>query len=92
MDKGVIAQYIIKKSKSQKDKREMHLIEDIEEAREELKNLRQYFDTVNDPRLVDYAIYMEEAAKAKYDYLLNKAKKNKLRTTNSSVVRKLNVG
>lgn len=92
MDKGVIAQYIIKKSKSQKDKKEMHLLEDIEKARWELENFRRYFDTVKDPRLVDYAIYMEEAAKAKYVYLLNKAKKDGLRINNSSILRRLNVG
>lgn len=92
MNKGVIAQYIIKKSKLQRNDGDFKLLEDIEMARKELENFRLYFDNVKDPRLVDYAIYMEEAAKAKYIYLLNKAKKNGLKVNGSNVLRKVKVG
>lgn len=92
MNKNILARYIIKKSKSQKSQKQLRLLEDIEESRKKLENFREYFNSVKDPNLVDYAIYMEEAAKAKYVYLLNKARKSGLRVDNSSVLRKLNIG
>lgn len=53
-----------------------NIIAAIEEARIELNNARQYFDTVNEPNLIDYAIYMEQAAKAKYAFLLAEARRH----------------
>ncbi|MDF2883517.1 MAG: hypothetical protein K0R54_4074 [Clostridiaceae bacterium] len=55
------------------------LINDIEEARKNLECARMYFDLVKEPRLVDYAIYTEEAAKAKYVYLILKAREEKVK-------------
>lgn len=55
------------------------LINDIEEARKNLVCARMYFDSVKEPRLVDYAIYTEEAAKAKYVYLILKAREKKVK-------------
>ncbi|AWI07520.1 YaaL family protein [Clostridium drakei] len=64
----------------------------IDKAREDLKNAVEYFELVNDPRLVDYAIYMEEAAKAKYAYLLNEAKKSNLKVISSDILKEVKVG
>lgn len=50
------------------------IIKSIEEAKEELSRARQYFELVSNPNLVDYAIYMEQAAKSRYSYLLAEAK------------------
>lgn len=47
----------------------------IEEARHEWKQCSEYFDVVSDPKLIDYAIYKEAAAKSRYVYLLMQAKK-----------------
>ncbi|MFL0251438.1 DUF2508 family protein [Clostridium neuense] len=47
----------------------------IEEARHEWKQCSEYFDVVSDPKLIDYAIYKEAAAKSRYMYLLMQAKK-----------------
>jgi hypothetical protein len=47
----------------------------IEEARHEWKQCTEYFDVVSDPKLIDYAIYKEAAAKSRYVYLLMQAKK-----------------
>ncbi|HBS60541.1 MAG TPA: DUF2508 domain-containing protein, partial [Firmicutes bacterium] len=41
-------------------------------------NSQAYFETVTDPDLVDHAIFMMEAAKKRYTYLLKKAKETGL--------------
>lgn len=51
------------------------LQERIEEARQEWVVAQQYFNTVTEPELIDYASYMIRAAETKYTYLLNKAKR-----------------
>ena len=75
MNKYNIVRHLIAKN-SKNMVRQKKLLNDIEKARQELERCRIYFDSVKDPYLVDYAIYMEEAAKSKYMYLLNKVKKN----------------
>lgn len=72
MDKLGIIEYLSKKLKYSEEQKE--LIKAIEEAREELTTARQYFESVSDPQLVDYAIYKEQAAKARFTYLLKQAK------------------
>ncbi|MBC2582852.1 YaaL family protein [Clostridium sp. DJ247] len=90
MDKGKIARYLAKGSKYTAEQK--RLLNAVEKAREELNIAREYFNTVDDPRLVDYAIYTEEAAKAKYMYLLNEAKKNGLKVDGNNILKELNVG
>lgn len=64
----------IKYNLDQKD-----IIAAIEEARKELQVCRDYFELVNEPVLIDYAIYKEAAARARYIYLLAEAKKLNIR-------------
>lgn len=90
MDKSIIASLITKKSRHTAEQKK--LLNAIEKAREDLKVAREYFNAVNDPRLVDYAIYREEAAKARYMFLLNEAKKNELKVECSNSIEDLNVG
>lgn len=90
MDKSIIASLITKKSRHTTEQKK--LLNAIEKAREDLKVAREYFNAVNDPRLVDYAIYREEAAKARYMFLLNEAKKNELKVECSNSIEDLNVG
>lgn len=53
------------------------LLEEIKEAIDELESVRQYFDSVNEPELIDYAIYREKAAITRLSYLLRVAKDEK---------------
>lgn len=50
------------------------IIKGIEEAKCEWEIAKEYFQLVSDPRLVDYAIYREDEAKAKYIYFLLQAR------------------
>lgn len=75
MNRENIFRFLLMRSKKY-TKKQRKLLNDIEKSREEINRCSIYFDTVNEPHLVDYAIHMEEAAKAKYMYLLNQAKKN----------------
>ena len=56
-------------------KKDPTLIEEIERAQKEWQEARRYFNIVSEPELVDYATYKIEAARVKYMYLLNKAKR-----------------
>ncbi|KXS45815.1 MULTISPECIES: YaaL family protein [unclassified Candidatus Frackibacter] len=50
--------------------------EELEDARQEWLEAREYFETVNDPDLIDYAIYSLEAAEARYNYLLKEVRRS----------------
>ena len=65
-----------------------YIIAAIEEARKELQACRDYFDLVNEPVLVDYAIYKEAAAKSRYIYLLAQAKKLNIKVDGFNVYTK----
>ena len=47
---------------------------EIEKARRQWINSHKYFHSVSDPELIDHASYKIQAARAKYMYLLNKAR------------------
>lgn len=49
--------------------------EDVKRAYAEMKAAENYFDNVDDPDLIDFAIYDLEAAKKKYAYMLKKARR-----------------
>lgn len=90
MEKNTIVNYLTKKTQYTVEQKK--LLNAIDKAREDLKIAREYFNVVNDPRLVDYAIYTEEAAKAKYAYLLNEAKNNGLKVYGDNLLQDLSVG
>lgn len=54
---------------------EASLPEAVEKARQDWVYAKQYFNSVTEPELLDYAIYMIKATEVKYIYLLRKAKK-----------------
>ncbi|GAA0731254.1 YaaL family protein [Clostridium malenominatum] len=58
---------------------EKRLINSIADAISEIKKAREYFEMFKEPHLIDYAIYLEEAAKARYTYLLNEAKDKEIK-------------
>ncbi|QQY79862.1 uncharacterized protein DUF2508 [Keratinibaculum paraultunense] len=57
---------------------EEKVLESLKEAHSEWKNKEKYFQSVNEPELIDYAIYEMEASKIKYMYLLKKIKEMNL--------------
>lgn len=52
------------------------ILKEMNEAVIELEAAESMFNFVNDPNLIDAAIYREEAAKKKVDYILSIAKQN----------------
>lgn len=67
------------------------IINAIENARVELELAREFFECANDPLLVDYAIFLEQAAKSKYAYFLSVAKQNGI-TAGKYSIKITNVG
>lgn len=88
MNRKFIIDYLSKNIKYSEEQRQ--IIKSIEEAREELNRARQYFELVSEPGLVDYAIYMEQAAKSRYSYLLVEAKKKGVELDASYMLTELN--
>ena len=50
------------------------VLEEIQESIREMEAAESMFNSVDDPKLIEAAIYREEAAKKKFDYLLYVAK------------------
>ncbi|HEY8343891.1 MAG TPA: DUF2508 family protein [Bacillota bacterium] len=50
----------------------------VEEARQEWKSAREYFNTVTEPDLIDHAIYALEAAEKRFVYLLKKIREEQV--------------
>lgn len=63
--------------KSCKNNDNSKLLEEIKLAIDELEGIRKYFDCVDEPELIDYAIYREKAAITRLSYLLRVAKKTR---------------
>ncbi len=58
-----------------KDKRDINHIDDVEEIKkavEEMDQARSIYSQVDDPEMVDWAVYSLTAAEKRYDYLLKK--------------------
>jgi hypothetical protein len=51
------------------------LVDGIEQARREWHSAQAYYDAVSDTDLVDYAVYLMQAAEKKYTYLLKQARR-----------------
>jgi len=68
---------IILLDKNSAPTKEEELREIIEQARLEWKRAEDFFNWVEDPELVDHAVYALEAAEKKYIYLLKKARKRR---------------
>ncbi|WP_297713223.1 DUF2508 family protein [Clostridium sp.] len=50
------------------------ILKEIQESIKEMQVAESMFNSVDDPNLIEAAIYREEAAKKKFDYLLSIAK------------------
>lgn len=56
-----------------------NIIKEIQETIIEIEVAESMFNSVDDPKLIEAAIYREEAAKKKFDYLLSIAKEQNSR-------------
>lgn len=50
------------------------LLDEMEEAKKEINAARSMFDNVSDEALIEVAIYSENVARKRYDYLLSIAR------------------
>jgi hypothetical protein len=67
----------VKTLKADSNSEVIQLIEEIKKTLNELENIRNYFDAVSEPDLVDYAIYREKAEMVRLSHLLKIARDNK---------------
>ena len=82
MNKNVILDLLLRnteKSKKEYSEEDLALLNNIKETISEMEVARALFDYVSDPKLVELAIYAEDTARTRYDYLLSVAKSRDLR-------------
>lgn len=76
MNKNFILKFLM--GKIDYSKEDQDIIDDIEDAKLEMKVASCMFEDVSDPRLIELAIYSQEVAKKRYEYLLNLAKQREI--------------
>lgn len=89
MDKDKILEYVVNSMDS--SGQELQLLMAIEDAVNQINIAREFFETVSEPKLIDYAIYMEQAAKARYEFLLTEAKRLNLKTRHENILAEVKV-
>lgn len=62
------------------------LLDAVKTAKQELESIQMYFDCVDDPDLIEYAIYQEYAMRLKCSYLVKQAKQKNIKSLNFTVV------
>lgn len=84
MNKRNIVEYLMYKT----DTVNMYekLLEDMEIAKMEINAARSMFNNVNDDDLIEVAIYSENVARKRYDYLLSIARKKGIRVGTDYIV------
>jgi hypothetical protein len=84
MNKKNIVEYLMNKD----DNSDMYakLMEDMEMAKMEINVARSMFNNVNDDKLIEVAIYSENVARKRYDYLLSLARERGISVGNNYVV------
>ena len=76
MNKKNIVDNVLSKMKLSFEDKE--IIRALEAAKIEWENAEKYFQYVKDPQLVDYAIYLQNAASVRYMHLIRLAKSNNI--------------
>ena len=74
MDIKNVLSLILVKYYNNDDRISDKVLEEIQESIREMEAAESMFNSVDDPKLIEAAIYREEAAKRKFDYLLSVAK------------------
>ena len=69
------------KKRIKKDIEKDNIIKEIKRAQNDVVTAEKFFQFVNEPELVDVAIYNLETKKSKYRYLINVAKQKGIRTS-----------
>ena len=69
------------KKRIKKDIEKENIIKEIKRAQNDIVTAEKFFQFVNEPELVDVAIYNLETKKSKYRYLINVAKQKGIRTS-----------
>lgn len=77
MNKKAILDFILLRYEND-DKISKEIIEDIKATIMEMEIAQSMFNSVSDPKLVEAAIYREEAAKRKFEYLISLAKEKRI--------------
>lgn len=72
MKKQFLSNYIKWKEPVTEERR---ILDEIEQAKAEIEIAASIFQNVGDPLLIELAIYTEKAAKKRYSYLIELAKK-----------------
>lgn len=65
------------------------IINAIEMAKIEWENAERYFQFVKEPEMVDYAIYLQNAASVRYMHLLRMAKDKKISSSYYNYMKEL---
>ena len=86
MDKKKIFEYILDKADSLDVNQQ--LIEDMEIAKMEIDVARSMFNNVNDSALIEVAIYSEDVARKRYDYLLSIAREKGISVSDDYIFQK----
>lgn len=90
MDKKYILDNISSNQVAEIDKE--ILMKDLNSAKEELFMCKQYFNMVTDSSLIDYAIFKEDAANARYSYFLQLAKLYGIKDYGNYTLRRIKTG
>lgn len=77
MNKNKILDILFYDTKYTNEQKE--ILDALEKAKLEWQVASQYFQQVNEPELIDYAIFKEETAKAKFMHYLTKAKERDIK-------------
>lgn len=91
MNKNKIIEYVIgKMAQDKKDEGflEKELLRQVEYTLIEIETARSMFNSVDDPKLIEVAIYSEEIAKQRFDYLLSIARERGISVSNEYIVGK----
>ncbi|AGX45346.1 YaaL family protein [Clostridium saccharobutylicum] len=86
MNRKKVIEYLANKSDELSVYRK--LIEEMEVAKMEINVARSMFNNVNDDALIEVAIYSENVARKRYDYLLSIAKAKGISVDDSYVIEK----
>ena len=84
MDRINFGKYVI--NKTDKNKEEIELLQAIHDAIKEIEAARSLFNNVQDSKLIAIAIFSEDVAKKKYDYLISLAKQKGLRVSKDYIL------
>jgi len=87
MDRKKIIEILFSNLKYTQEQRD--IITQLEEAKFQWEIAKKCFAMVDDPKLIDYAIYREDQCKAKYIYFLLEAKRKNVTIDASYMIEEL---